>query len=75
VEVHGTAYAWIAPNVWPQELRWVQENLGIRSGSPRFILVEGRKILIHRFGTAAWTQSVLPMIERWVAARTSEETE
>lgn len=67
--MHGTTYGWIAPNVWPRELRWVQEKLGIRSGSPRFILVAGNTIVMHRFGRSAWNESVLPRIEQWVAER------
>jgi hypothetical protein len=69
VEVHGTAFSWIAPTLWPKELRWVQERLNIRSGSPRFIVVEGDKLLIHRFGTGGWSRDVLPLVERLVAER------
>ena len=50
MEVHGTAFNWIAPNLWPKELRWVQEKLDIRSGSPRFIVVSGDRILSSNFG-------------------------
>lgn len=65
--MHGTSYSWIAPTVWPKELRWVQEKLNINRGSPRFIVVSGDKILLHRFGRSAWNERVLPLIERTVA--------
>jgi len=69
VEVHGTAFNWIAPNLWPKNLRWVQEKLDIRSGSPRFIVVAGDKILTHNFGRESWNRRVLPLIERRVAEK------
>jgi hypothetical protein len=50
----------------------VQEKLKIRSGSPRFIVLDGDEILIHKFGTHAWSRDVLPLIERRVAARASQ---
>lgn len=69
--MHGTSYSWIAPTVWPKQLRWVQAKLGIRSGSPRFIVVSGDTILIHRFGRGSWNTNVLPLIERTLAQRTA----
>jgi hypothetical protein len=67
VIVYGTSQWWIAPNLWPDEFQWVREKLAIRSGSPRFIVVEGRKIVTHRYGQGAWNAHVLPLIERMVA--------
>lgn len=43
------------------------EQLKITRGSPRFIVVQGDKILTHKFGRRSWNQDVLPLIERLAA--------
>lgn len=72
VEVHGTSLSWTAPTVWPKDLRWVQEKLGITRGYPRFILVSGDQILLHQIGRRSWDESVLPFIKQRLAQRTAQ---
>ena len=61
-------------NVWPADLRWVPEQLGITRGTPRFIVVRGDKVLLHKFGRRTWSTDVLPLIERSVPRRAARAT-
>ncbi len=48
--------------VWPGDLVWVRDRLGIRSGTPRFIVVREQEILLTTSGTEAWSYEVLPLV-------------
>jgi hypothetical protein len=75
VEVHGGSYMSLAPNLWPKQLQWVQEKLRIKSGTPRFIVIKGQKVVMHQFGIYSWSDHVLPLIERLVAEKESHATQ
>ncbi len=47
---------------WPEDLRWVRDELRLTRGTPRFILVKDRKILASYFGTRSWQSEMVPTI-------------
>lgn len=47
---------------WPEDLRWVRDELRLTRGTPRFILVKDRKILASYFGTRSWESEMVPTI-------------
>jgi|LakMenEpi03Aug12_release.lakeMendotaPanAssembly.Ray.scaffolds.fasta_scaffold1113042_1 hypothetical protein len=58
---------------WPEDLRWFQAKLDIRSGTPRFYaLVEnpdGNAEWFGGFGTGRWARDILPLAEEAVRKR------
>lgn len=58
---------------WPEDLRWFQARLGLRSGTPRFYaLVEnpdGNAEWFGGFGTGRWARDILPLAEAAVRKR------
>jgi hypothetical protein len=47
---------------WPAELEWLRAQVP-SSGTPRFYLVEGERILARGDGISGWTGAVLPAIK------------
>lgn len=52
---------------WPADLRWVREQEGLKRGTPRYIVIRDREVLISEYGTASWLNDVLPLIRREVS--------
>jgi hypothetical protein len=55
--------------VWPEDIRWVRDTLGIRQGTPRFVLIERGQIVLHTGGINGWREEVLPRIQAAAAPR------
>ena len=53
--------------VWPNDLIWVRDRLGIRRGTPRYIVTREQEILLTTYGTTAWTFDVLPLVRSRVS--------
>jgi hypothetical protein len=49
-------------SAWPAELEWLRVQVP-SSGTPRFYLVEGERILARGDGISGWTGTVLPAIK------------
>ena len=49
-------------SAWPVELEWLRAQVP-SSGTPRFYLVEGERILARGDGISGWTGTVLPAIK------------
>lgn len=50
-------------SLWPTDLRWVRDRLKLKGGTPRFILVEGDRILRAVGGTKRWSGDVVPYLK------------
>lgn len=48
--------------LWPSDLRWVRDRLKLKGGTPRFILVEGDRILRAVGGTRRWSSDIVPYL-------------
>ena len=48
--------------VWPEDLRWVRDELGITGGTPQYIVVRGREVLLSTIGLDKWSDEVLPTL-------------
>lgn len=48
--------------VWPEDLVWVRDELGITGGTPQYIIVRGRRVLLATIGTDTWSSEVLPTL-------------
>jgi hypothetical protein len=49
-------------SAWPDELEWLRTQVP-SSGTPRFYLVDGERILARGDGISGWTGTVLPAIK------------
>jgi hypothetical protein len=49
-------------SAWPAELEWLRTQVP-SSGTPRFYLVEGGRVLAKGDGISGWTGTVLPAIK------------
>jgi hypothetical protein len=56
-----------ADSGWPEDLRWVRDELRLTRGTPRYILIRDRTILGSHFGTNRWQSDVLPAIRQALA--------
>jgi hypothetical protein len=71
-EVHGeTLRRPIETKHYPNELKWLGEQLGPMRGVPRFVLVVDRKVMLNVMGTEAYQQAFLPALRRAVADTSS----
>lgn len=48
--------------VWPADLVWIRDELGITGGTPRYVVVRGRELLLSAVGTDDWSGIVLPTL-------------
>lgn len=53
-------------NVWPDDLKWIREELNVRKGTPRWVLVRDREVLAKAFGSNHWGDIMMPAIQRAV---------
>lgn len=61
-------YQDITPDdAWPNDLIWLRDQLNLRRGTPRFLLVKGREVLVSAFGTNALRNKVLPRLREELA--------
>lgn len=54
--------------VWPDDLKWIRDELNIRSGTPRWVLVEGREVLGKALGSNRWDSVMMPEIRKAVGS-------
>ena len=48
--------------VWPADLVWIRDELGITGGTPQYVIVRGREVLLSAIGTDEWDGYVLPTL-------------
>lgn len=46
------------PRYWPEEWRWVLDQLPQKRGTPRFLVIRGRTILANHFATSRWNDTL-----------------
>lgn len=56
-----------AASGWPEDVRWVRDELQLTRGTPRFILIRDRNILGSYFGSNRWQSDVLPAVRQALA--------
>ena len=56
-----------ADSRWPEDLRWVRDELRLTRGTPRYILVKDRTILASHFGSNRWQSAVVPAVRQALA--------
>lgn len=52
----------LADEHWPDELRSYRDELKRSDGVPLWLVVSDHEIIERKFGTAAWSESILPRI-------------
>jgi hypothetical protein len=69
-EVHGdTLRRPIEARHYPNELKWLGEQLGPQRGVPRFVLVVDGRVALNVMGTEAYQAVFLPALRRAVAEK------
>lgn len=53
-------------NVWG-DFVWIRDELGLKRGTPRWVVFRGNEILEASYGTKSWRNSVLPQVRRVVS--------
>ena len=53
-------------NVWG-DFVWIRDELGLKRGTPRWIVFRGDQILEAGYGTNVWRRGIVPAVERAVA--------
>lgn len=56
-------------DVWPTDLKWIRDELNVKKGTPRWILVKDREVLAKALGSNHWGDIMMPAIERAVGAQ------
>ena len=51
---------------WPEDLKAIRDRYKIRSGSPRYYVFAGGKLVKSAFGALAWERDILPVVQRLV---------
>jgi hypothetical protein len=69
-QVQTNSYSYISQDsAWPDDLKPIRDRLKLKSGTPRFIIIADDKVVLHRFGKAAWEKDVLPKLAQLTSAR------
>lgn len=50
-------------SVWPDDLKWVLKATQAKSGSPRFLLLDGHDVVMNVLGRDDWKRIMLPVLE------------
>ena len=48
---------------WPEHLRWLRDETKVSSGTPRFVVLQGRQVKMNKHGTGAWKREVIPLLK------------
>lgn len=50
---------------WPADLRWVIDAVGVKSGTPKVVILKGtKKIYYGKANGKSWEEKVLPAIQK-----------
>lgn len=54
---------------WPEDLKWVPGKTFVKSGTPRFILMVDKTVVMNVFGTRKLTEKIAPQLELMAAQK------
>lgn len=52
---------------FPPDLAWLDEKYRTKRGVPRFLIVDGGKVLLDAYGLQGWREKTLPMLRELAA--------
>jgi len=56
-------------DVWPADLKWIRDELNVKKGTPRWVLVKDREVLAKALGTNHWGDIMMPAIQRAIGSQ------
>ncbi len=54
---------------WPDDIQWIRDRNAANAGTPRFIVVADRRIVLNTRGAGNWDKEVVPALQRLVALK------